>query len=205
MPSIPAVSPAAFISLISFALLAAVIIQGPLGLKSAFTGSPSIEGSSQASGVSLTSLLDLLSARLPRGLGPTRDEDFPSGVPNSFNNLPQMAGQGSRNTKGEHDQWSWFANSRKYFQLSNAGHMQRPERVYNIASGRHAQPNNPEYPSNGPHRNKNDNVMADKLAFSGLPPLLQSERISARNIAIGWKLMIRDSLSDLPKRSDILF
>jgi hypothetical protein len=205
MPSIPAVSPAAFISLISFALLAAVIIQGPLGLKSAFTGSPSVEGSSQASGLSLTSLLDLLSAKLPGGLGSTRDEGLRSEVPNSSNNLPQMAGQGSRNNQGEHDQWSWFVNSRKYFQLSNACHMQRPERVYNIASGGHAQPNNPEYPSNGPHRNKNDNVMADKLAFFGLPPLLQSKRILARNLAIGWKLMIRNSLSDLPKRCDTLF
>lgn len=36
--AIPLITPAAFISLVCFALLAAVIIQGPLGLSSAFAG-----------------------------------------------------------------------------------------------------------------------------------------------------------------------
>lgn len=113
MPTIPAVSPAAFISLVSFALLAAVIIQGPLGLKSAFTSSPSAEGSSHASGLSLTSLLDLISIKLPGGQGSTDDGRLRSEAQSTFNHLPQMAGQGSRNKKGEQDQWSWFVNPRK--------------------------------------------------------------------------------------------
>ncbi|KAJ9116319.1 hypothetical protein QFC22_004759 [Naganishia vaughanmartiniae] len=160
MPAIPAVSPAAFISLIAFAILAAVIIQGPLGLKAAFSGQDAIssrgEGASSSTGASLglSGLLDILSARLPT---------FPSGSAHSTNSysnngmpgvVPQMAGQGSSSDKNGHSQWNWYANPIPVNQQGNVnmGQMQG---------------------TGIPGQGRPPSEM-DKLAFAGLPPLLQS-------------------------------
>lgn len=123
IPAIPAVSPAAFISLIAFALLAAVIIQGPLGLKAAFSGqdptgsSGGTASSYNPASLSLTGLLDILSARL---------STFPHGSASNANLhtntnmagvVPQMAGQGSNSDNNGHSQWNWYANPCKYHRL----------------------------------------------------------------------------------------
>lgn len=117
MGIIPAVSPAAFVSLLLFALLAAVIIQGPLGLRSAFSGeSPaSVAGHSHTGSISLTGLLEILSAKLPGFSGATATASPVHGdmyTHSSFGPLPQMAGQGSSSNKDGHSQWNWFANPR---------------------------------------------------------------------------------------------
>jgi hypothetical protein len=115
------VSPAAFISLVLFAVLAAVIIQGPLGLKSAFNGDNLASTSSSTStfqqngagSLSLTGLLEILSAKLP-GFPGSSSTDAQS-IGNTFiqtgsGSIPQMAGQGSSSNKDGHSQWNWFSN-----------------------------------------------------------------------------------------------
>lgn len=115
MPNIPAVSPAAFVSLLLFAILAAVIIQGPLGLKSAFSGesTAALSGQSYTSSLSLTGLLEILSAKLPGfpGASATAIPEHGGVYRHSESGpIPQMAGQGSSSSKDGHSQWNWFAN-----------------------------------------------------------------------------------------------
>lgn len=126
--SIPAVSPAAFISMVLFAVLAAVIIQGPLGLKSAFSGdNPASNGSgastlkhANSGSLSLTGLLEILSAKLPGFPGAlgtavqTQDNPYHQAVSGP---IPLMVGQGSTSNKDGHSQWNWFANPCAYGQI----------------------------------------------------------------------------------------
>lgn len=119
MPSIPAVSPAAFISLVLFAVLSAVIIQGPLGLKAAFNGENPVSlsggsplGQAEPGSLSLTGLLEVMSAKLPGFPGLTRTDGSVHGNSNyqaRSDPVPQMAGQGSSSNKDGHSQWNWYA------------------------------------------------------------------------------------------------
>jgi hypothetical protein len=104
--SIPVVSPSAFICLFTFALLAVVLIQGPLGISATFASPMPLKLASSPA------LMDIIGKALGSAV-PDNAQVLKVQASTSSPPTPQMGGQGQSSGPEGSSQWHWFANPRE--------------------------------------------------------------------------------------------
>ncbi len=111
--SLPAISPAAFVTLFTFVLLAAILIQGPLGIGSVFNSPmPLGFGAPSAANVGQSPMPSLMNT-LAKALGTPQAQTQAQAGLASPPIAPQMGGQGQKAGPAGTEQWHWFANPRQ--------------------------------------------------------------------------------------------
>lgn len=163
----PMVTPTAFIALILFALLAAVIIQGPLGLSLAFDGksmdAAAPGSSSAAGGIAIPQLLQMLAGGTGQSAPPPAQTS-----PESQQQQQQVGGSmkaaGPNGAMGS----NWYITEGEPIKL--------PCRIILVADKQHIGDTN----RGGQAQPRANPILsaADHLILASLPPLLQGERRS---------------------------